>query len=139
MVLGAYRGSVECRGTFEPIETCASIIDDIDTTQITKTFGLRSDPTTDIPLPVTLKASTYFVSRRPLHYSETYSCRWVCRGRQECRSRLRQAGHDVLVSDLGGRDAGLFGLCEGREGRGCEGFRYVVWLFYVDGAHVLRR
>lgn len=56
MVLGAYRGSVECRGTFEPIETCASIIDDIDTTQITKTFGLRSDPTTDIPLPVTLKA-----------------------------------------------------------------------------------
>ena len=58
-----------------------------------------------------------------------------CRGRQEFRQCVRQAGYDVLVSDLGGCDAGLFGLCEEGRGGEREGTRYAVVFFVLVKTH----
>lgn len=43
MVLSAYQAAVECRGTFEPRESCATILDDMEVTQTAEIFGPGSD------------------------------------------------------------------------------------------------
>ena len=72
MVLGAYQAAVECRGTFGPRQSCASILDDMEATAKLETFGLTRDPAVNFTLPVVLKASMLLLSYT-LHLSESYS------------------------------------------------------------------
>ena len=57
MVLSAYHAVVECRGSFEPRESCATILDEMEVTQTTEIFGPGSDPTAQIKLPAVIEAS----------------------------------------------------------------------------------
>lgn len=57
MVLSAYQAAVECRGTFEPRESCATILDDMEVTQTAEIFGPGSDPAAKVKLPAVIEAS----------------------------------------------------------------------------------
>ena len=57
MILAAYQADVECRGTFAPRESCSTIMDNMETTQVSEIFAPSDDPAAQIPLPVILKAS----------------------------------------------------------------------------------
>lgn len=57
MVLSAYQGAVECRGTFEPRESCVTILDDMEVTPKTEIFGPTSDPAAKVKLPAVIEAS----------------------------------------------------------------------------------
>ena len=57
MVLGGYQAAVECRGVFKPRVSCATIIDDMEVTQISETFGPKSEPAPQVTLPVTIESS----------------------------------------------------------------------------------
>ena len=57
MILAAYQAAVECRGTFAPRESCSTIMDDMETTQVSETFAPSDDPAAQVPLPVVMKAS----------------------------------------------------------------------------------
>ena len=59
MVLGDYQAAVECRGTFEPQVSCASILDDMEVTQVSETFGPKSDPAPQVTLPMSIKSSKF--------------------------------------------------------------------------------
>lgn len=61
-----------------------------------------------------------------------------CRRREKLGSHIGQVGHDVLVSDLGGRNGCLFGLCEEGSGGDCEGVRYVGDFFFFVFSHWLK-
>ncbi len=58
MVLSTYEAAVECRGTFAPRSSCATIIDDMEKSQRSETFGPKADPPHQVTLPVVLKSST---------------------------------------------------------------------------------
>ena len=60
MVLAAYQAAVECRGSFGPRESCSTIMDDMETTQDSETFGPRGDPAAQIPLPMIMSASKQY-------------------------------------------------------------------------------
>lgn len=60
MVLSTYQKAVECRGTFEPRMSCASILDDMEATQAIEVFGPQSDPATTVGLPAVVEASKMF-------------------------------------------------------------------------------
>ena len=60
MVLSVYQAAVECHGTFEPRESCATILDDMEVTRATEVFGVRSDPATTVGLPAVVEASKMF-------------------------------------------------------------------------------
>ncbi|KAM0799859.1 hypothetical protein BDR22DRAFT_822223 [Usnea florida] len=48
---GIVSNLVECRGTFGPRETCATIIDDMEVSKVSETFGPKSEPTPQVTLP----------------------------------------------------------------------------------------
>lgn len=57
MFLAAYQAAVECRGAFTPRESCSTIMDDMETTQVSQIFAPRNDPAAQVPLPVIMRAS----------------------------------------------------------------------------------
>ena len=61
MVLGGYQAAVECRGVFKYGVTCASIIDDMEVTHVSETFGPKSDPAPQVILPVSIESSKSFI------------------------------------------------------------------------------
>ena len=60
MVLGDYQAAVECRGVFKPRITCATIIDDMEVTRVSETFGPKSEPAPQVILPVSIESSMSF-------------------------------------------------------------------------------
>ena len=59
MVLSDYQAAVECRGMFEPRISCASIMDDKEVTQVSETFGPKSNPAPQVTLPMSIKSSRF--------------------------------------------------------------------------------
>lgn len=57
MFISAYQADVNCRGVFTPRGTCASILDDMEATQVSQTFGPGSDSTAQVKLPAVIEAS----------------------------------------------------------------------------------
>ena len=56
MTLAAYQAAVECRGTFGPRQSSSTIIDDMETSQVSETFAPSDDPAAQVPLPVVMRA-----------------------------------------------------------------------------------
>ena len=60
MVLGDYQAAVECRGVFKPRISCATIIDDMEVTRMSETFGPKSEPAPQVTLPLSIESSKSF-------------------------------------------------------------------------------
>ena len=60
MVLGGYQAAVDCRGVFKPRISCATIIDDMEVTRVSETFGPKSEPAPKVTLPVSIESSKFF-------------------------------------------------------------------------------
>ena len=60
MVLSDYQAAVECRGVFGPRETCATIIDDMEVSKVSETFGPKGEPAPQVTLPVSIESSKSF-------------------------------------------------------------------------------
>lgn len=71
MILSEYHAAVECRGVFQPLDSCSTIMDDMETSKDSLTFGPSGDPDVDVqvPIPLVMNARkapfTFFVF---LHY-----------------------------------------------------------------------
>ena len=125
MVISSYQADVECRGVFTPRRSCASILDDMEATQVSQTFGPGTDPTAQVKLPAVIQASKpSFSDSSEIIIKITPRDRH--RGPSKFRSRIRHDGYDVLVPNLGGCDAYLFTMREERERRKRERTWYVV-------------
>ena len=112
MVLGHYQAAVECRGSFKPRISCATIIDDMEVTRISETFGPKSEPAPQVILPVSIESSKSLLFKSDTFSAPKYvSDGYLYRRREELRSLVWHLGYDVLVSYLGGCCSGLFGLC----------------------------
>lgn len=57
MILSEYHAAVECRGTFQPLDTCSTIMDDMETSRDSLAFGPRGDPGVRVPIPLVMDAS----------------------------------------------------------------------------------
>ena len=120
MVLGAYQGAVECRGTFEARLSCATILDDMEASRTVQVFGPISDPAAKVRLPALVASSKTFVCA-----IETGAYTGACRRRQERPPGIRQVC-DFMVPHLGGCDRCLLSLFEEWKGRKRKRTRYVV-------------
>ena len=60
MLLSANYANVDCRGVFEPRRSCATILDDMQTTQLPQRFGPQDDPTAQVTLPAVISSSKLF-------------------------------------------------------------------------------
>ena len=72
MVLGDYQAAVECRGVFGPRETCSTIIDDMEVSKVSETFGPKGEPAPQVTLPVSIKSSKSFNLKSYLLGSSSY-------------------------------------------------------------------